>query len=90
MSNKFGAHTDFRPLENEDKEVFEQAMKDLVGVGYRPAAVATAVVNGTAYCFFCNATPVVLNPTDFLALVYIVKTFDGQVKINKIAKLIEE
>ena len=40
--------------ENAQK-VFDNALEDLDGVLYTPVAVATQVVSGTNYSFFCNA-----------------------------------
>lgn len=48
-------------LTGEAKEVFVTATKGLVGVNYTPLALATQVVNGMNYSFFCNAQAVYPN-----------------------------
>jgi hypothetical protein len=54
-----GAYTKFTTeLNDQEKKVFEQAMHDLVGVKYTPLAVATQVVEGVNYKYFCNAVGV--------------------------------
>lgn len=45
----------FHELSNEDKAAFASGIEGFVGVSYRPVAVATQVVAGCNYAFFCNA-----------------------------------
>lgn len=91
---KVGGWTEFRPLTPEDKEVFDKAMEGLDGVGYKPTEVATQVVAGTNYCFYCEATIVCKEPVKYKATVYIfrplpytgqdpfiVKIVDGEEKV---------
>jgi len=49
-------------VEEQEKAVFEYAMKDHVGMSFKPVAVATQVVNGINYIFICTGAPVVLHP----------------------------
>ncbi len=49
-----GGYSIFKPIENEDTEAFEQAMKGLVGAKYVPFAVSTQVVNGLNRKFLCE------------------------------------
>lgn len=55
---------------------FKEAMKDFVGVSYSPVAVAQQLVAGMNYKFFCNATPVVLHPFHYAAVVSVYKPLD--------------
>ena len=42
-------------IDKDASKVFKEALKDLLGVEYTPLAVATQVVSGINYSFFCNA-----------------------------------
>jgi hypothetical protein len=53
------------------KKVFDTALKGLVGVKYTPVAVATQVVSGKNYCFFCNAKVVYPKAPNKAAMVLI-------------------
>lgn len=50
---KVGAYSDFRPLEDEDLEVFEKATENYGYLNLQPLAVATQVVAGMNYIFNC-------------------------------------
>ncbi len=62
-----GGFTKFRPVEEADLKLFQEAIGGLEGVNYEPLIVATQVVAGTNYKFICNAEAVVLNPRPNLA-----------------------
>jgi hypothetical protein len=51
-----GGWTPYHKLTNEDQHVFDQAMKDFVGVKYTPLTVSTQLVAGMNYRFKCSAT----------------------------------
>jgi len=51
-----GGWSPYGPLTPEDKTVFDEATKGLVGVEYRPKTVSTQIVAGTNYRFKCNAS----------------------------------
>ena len=53
---KEGGYTLLHPVTGQEKQLFEKALKGIVGVGYEPLLAATQVVAGTNYCFICNAT----------------------------------
>ena len=55
----------------EAKKVFDTALKGLTGVKYTPVAVATQVVSGVNYCFFCNAKVVYPNAPNKAAMVLV-------------------
>jgi hypothetical protein len=79
-----GGFSEARELTDEDREVFEQAMADLLGVVYEPVEVATQVVAGTNYRFTCMATAVVPDAQPYTAYVYIFKPLG-----DDIAELVE-
>ena len=60
-------------LDATAKNVFEQALEDIIGVDYAPIASSTQVVNGTNYCFLASGTPVVLEEHRrvFLAKIFV-------------------
>lgn len=74
-----GSWTDFNfNISHDARKAFDAAMHGLVGVGYKPLAVATQVVAGTNYCFLCEATPVYPGATSYAAKVYIYQPLHGQ------------
>lgn len=50
---RVGAYTDFRPLEDEDLEVFQKATENYGYLNLQPLAVSTQVVAGMNYIFNC-------------------------------------
>jgi hypothetical protein len=56
MSNIPGGWTDWNfAISKEAQQVFDAAVKGLLGVQYTPLAFATQVVAGTNYCFLSKA-----------------------------------
>lgn len=51
-----GGWTPYHPLTPNDQKVFNEAMKNLVGVHYTPQLVSTQIVDGTNYRFKCQAS----------------------------------
>ena len=51
-----GGWTPYHPLTAEDKKIFDEAMKGIIGVIYTPQSVSTQVVNGTNYRFKCTSS----------------------------------
>jgi hypothetical protein len=72
-------------ISNEAKQVFEKAM-NLVGVKYEPLAVATQVVAGTNYSFFCNSKGVYPGAINEGAMVEIYQPVNGVPHITSITK----
>ena len=66
------------------KKAFDDALKGLVGVGYEPLAVASQLVSGTNYRFFCNAKVVYPGAPNQAALVQIYQPAQGQAHITSI------
>ena len=71
----------------EAQKVFDTAFKGFAGVKYTPVAVATQLVSGVNYSFFCNANGVYPNASNEAAMVTIYAPLDGPPKITKIKKL---
>lgn len=82
----YGGWTEFRGLTPEEEALFQKTMT-LVGVGYKPFAVATQVVSGTNYKFLCNATTITEPPHLFLAQVIVYAPVDGDPIITHISEL---
>ncbi|MFV0411899.1 MAG: hypothetical protein ACK5L3_01350, partial [Oscillospiraceae bacterium] len=59
-----GAFREERELTADEKELFEKAVAELVGVKYEPIRVSTQVVNGTNYKFLCKGTAADANMTE--------------------------
>ena len=68
-----GGYSAERELTAEDVEIFNAAIEKLVGVKYEPLKVATQVVAGTNYSFYCKATNVTPNAEERYVYVTIFK-----------------
>jgi len=87
-NNTVGSYTPFSSnINTEDKSIFVDAFENFAGVNYEPLAVATQVVAGTNYAFFCNATPVYPGAPSTPAMVTIYKSLDGHANITHIEKI---
>ena len=74
-----GGWTDFNfNISVDARKVFDTAMQGLIGVSFRPLAVATQVVEGINYCFLCEAIPDSPGATSYAAKVYIYQPPQGQ------------
>lgn len=58
--------------------IFGDTVKKIIGVTYKPLAVATQVVAGTNYCFLCEGTLITQQSPTFAAKVYIFSPLSGQ------------
>lgn len=88
MSNLSGAFTPFSSDISEEANVdFEKAVKPLLGVNYKPVAVATQVVAGLNYVFFCNATVVSPGSLSYPVMVSVFRDLEGQSSITHINRL---
>lgn len=79
-----GGWSAFGPLDAQSKEVFEAAMKGLVGVIYTPREVSTQVVAGTNYRFRCDAEVPGPSGTKYAAMIEIHQPLQGQPTITAI------
>ncbi|EGR0488388.1 hypothetical protein EFU50_07940 [Vibrio cholerae] len=77
----------FHELSNEDKAAFASGIEGFVGVSYKPVAVATQVVAGCNYAFFCNAEMVYPGSQPYPAMVHMFKDLEGKVGITHIQRL---
>lgn len=83
-----GAYTPFRTkISPEEKKMFKEVMSNLKGVDYEPLAVATQVVSGTNYKFFCNATVVYPGAPTKPVMVIIYKPLDGAPTLTGIEEI---
>ena len=73
-------------ISNEDKAIFEKAV-DLIGVEYTPVALASQVVEGVNYKFFCNAKGVYPGATNEAVMIEIYAPLNGTPHIVKIQKV---
>lgn len=74
-------------ITEEEKDVFKVAFENFVGVSYEPIAVATQVVQGINYKFFCNAQIVYPNAPNQAAVVVIYAPLEGPAYITDITML---
>ncbi|SCW30424.1 hypothetical protein SAMN02910456_00416 [Ruminococcaceae bacterium YRB3002] len=69
-------------VRDEQRTLFENAMKTLLGVDYEPVAyLASQVVAGTNHCYLCKATVVAPDATPTYKLVYIYEKLDGTTEV---------
>ena len=81
-----GGWSTLREITGDDKEVFEKALSEFVGVTFEPLLVETQVVSGIKYRFICNAATVTAEPVKYAAVVTVWSKSDGIVEIADIAK----
>lgn len=70
-----------------EKEVFDRATANLLGVKYTPVAVATQPVAGTNYSFFCNVQGLYPSAPNEAAMVMIYAPPAGDPHITNIQRL---
>ena len=81
-----GGWTPYHKLTAEDRAVFDEAMKGLIGVTYTPEEVSTQVVAGTNYRFKCTAS---MPPSEVVweAIVEIYAPLTGSPVVTGITRL---
>jgi hypothetical protein len=82
--NITGGYTEDRALEAEDRDVFDKATAELVGVGYEPTLVATQVVAGVNYRFTATATPITPDAKPYTVYVYVYQPPGGEPELGEI------
>jgi len=83
-----GGWTTYRAeLSEEETKVFNEAFKGFVGVQYNPVAVASQVVAGVNYRYFCNARAVIPDPQNQAAIVSIYKPLNDTAVIKNIKEI---
>jgi len=75
MSAIAGGYQVHPEIGEQEKAVFDYAMKDRVGMHFEPVAVASQLVNGINYIFICTGSPVVLHPETELYAIQIYTQF---------------
>lgn len=90
MSTLVGGYQVHPQVGEQEKAVFDYAMKDRVGMHFEPVAVASQVVNGVNYIFICTGSPVVPNPETELYAVQIYTQFAHSVAPKVEIKSIEQ
>lgn len=83
-----GGWSPFQELELEDQDVFEEAMKGLVGVKYTPERVSKQIVKGVNYRFFCYGTPATQGEHSFPAIVKIYAAPRAKAQITGIQRVV--
>lgn len=80
-----GGMTEFRSeITQPEQIVFKKATGQLMGVHYSPVAVATQVVRGIKYSFFCNTRAVHPNAPNNAAMVDIYAPVEGEPHVTGI------
>lgn len=74
-------------ISEEANAMFKKAFNGLIGVAYEPVAVATQVVSGIKYSFFCNAKGIYPNARNQAAIVDIYQAPNGVPTITQIKML---
>ena len=75
-------------ITKDQKEIFDDAAKELVGVGYVPLRVlATQIVSGTNYAFLCQGITITGIPEVNYYVVVVYHDLDGTNEVKAINKL---
>ncbi|MBQ6217812.1 MAG: hypothetical protein IJK53_10560 [Erysipelotrichaceae bacterium] len=75
-------------IKKDQKEIFDDAAKDLVGVGYVPLRVlATQIVSGTNYAFLCQGITISGVPEVNYYIIVVYHDLDGTNEVKAINKL---
>jgi len=74
-------------ISSDAQKVFDAVIKPLMGVHYTPLAVATQVVAGLNYRFFCNYKVVYPNSPNEAAIVEIYQPVQGTAHVTSIKKV---
>ncbi len=86
----YGGWSHFVPLTKQDKAVFNEAMKGMVGVGYTPLEVSKQIVNGTNYKYLCEAQVVYPGAKKSIVIVDIYAPINGAPVVTKISTVVRE
>jgi hypothetical protein len=58
-------------INKTEGRIFDEVMEQIIGVEYKPVAIASQVVSGTNYAYLCEATIMNEAQTKYVAIVYI-------------------
>lgn len=87
MKNSAGSFSNFREITKEENQLFEETLKNYVGVGRKPLAIATQVVNGTNYAFLCEAKIVYPEAIPYNDIVVIYQPREGKPILKEIKEI---
>ncbi len=80
-----GGWSEFSPnISEEDMKVFDDAVGQVIGVDYKPFAVAKQVVAGLNYRFICNSSIVAPYAENKAVIIKIFRDLDGHSRITQI------
>lgn len=82
-----GVYTEFHALTEEDVQLFTDVMAEHVGVEVEPIAVATQIVAGINFRFFCNASVATPHARSYPAMVTIFKSLAGTTELMGITEI---
>lgn len=83
-----GVWTPYRDgLTPEEKDLFKKVTAGIIGVNYTALAVASQVVAGTNYHFFCNAKAVYPGALNEAAVIAVFKPLSGEAHITAINRI---
>lgn len=82
-----GNWSPYEELTDETQHVFADGIEGLMGVDYKPLAVAHQVVAGMNYSFFCNAQVTYPGAPSYPAIVNMYRNLDGHVAITHIQRI---
>ena len=75
-------------LKEEDRKLFEVAVRDLDGVSYKPTLLlATQLVSGNNYLFLATGETVTQEPLKVLNIVTVYKDLEGKINLTSISSL---
>lgn len=77
----------FCEIEEEEKKLFENLMKELVGVSYKPLAISKQVVSGMKYLYLCESAVVRPDAESYNTIVTVYKPNKGEPVIIDIKKV---
>lgn len=63
-------------ISDKAREVFNKALDGVTGISYNPVAVATQVISGVDYCFFCST-----ETSQQYALIEINESVNGRIEL---------
>ena len=76
---------------DEIKMLLDKAMEGTVGANYIPVAyLGSQVTAGTNHAILCRVSPVIPEPVETYAIVYLFEALDGSVEITKVVESGEE
>jgi hypothetical protein len=85
--NRPGGWSDWNEVTQKEKDVFDPAIRSIVGVKYTPLFFASQVVAGMNYCFLCKGMIINKEQTMIVASVHIYKPLSGEPHVTEIHRI---